>query len=51
MHGCPTVLGCEVDVMLVSCRQQLKYIIKEMHVAAPPPTPASATAARQGGRW
>jgi len=36
MHGCPTVLGCEVDVMLVSCRQQLKYIIKEMHVAAPP---------------
>ena len=25
MHGYPTVWGCEVDVISVSCRRQLKY--------------------------
>ena len=37
MHGYPTVRECEVDIMSVSCRWQLKYIIKEMHVATPYP--------------
>jgi hypothetical protein len=43
MHVYPTVRGCEVDVMSVSCRQKLKYIIIYIYV--------TATAARQGGRW
>jgi len=30
MHGYPAVRGCEVDVMLVSCRWLLKYIICEI---------------------
>ncbi|MBC2697744.1 MAG: hypothetical protein HF976_10755 [ANME-2 cluster archaeon] len=41
-------VGCEVDVVFVCCRKQLKYIINDMCMVAPP-TPA--TAARQGGRW
>ncbi|NOR47561.1 MAG: hypothetical protein GQ533_05895 [Methanosarcinaceae archaeon] len=36
-----------MGVMLVSCRQRLKYIIKEIHVIVSIP----ATTARQGGRW
>jgi hypothetical protein len=35
MHSYPAVHGCEVDVMLVSCRQQLKYMIIKMHMTAP----------------
>jgi len=27
MHGCSAVRGCEVNVMFVSCRRLLKYII------------------------
>jgi len=30
MHGYPAVRGCGVDVVLVSCRRLLKYIIYEI---------------------
>jgi len=30
MNGYPAVRGCEVDVMFVSCRRLLKYIIDEI---------------------
>ena len=30
MHGYSAVRDCEVDVMLVSCRRLLKYIVYEM---------------------
>jgi len=43
MHGYPAVRGCKVDVMSVSCRQQLKYILKDMHVTAPYPCHRSPT--------
>ena len=47
MHGYPTVRGSKVDVMFVSYRRQLKYIIKKIYITTPTP----ATAASQGGRW
>jgi hypothetical protein len=34
-------MGMNLDVMSVSCRQQLKYIIQEIYWAVPP-TPATA---------
>ncbi|MCD4765793.1 MAG: hypothetical protein K8R34_04720 [Methanosarcinales archaeon] len=31
IHGYPAVWGCGVDVLFVRCRQQLKYITREIY--------------------
>ncbi|MCD4799888.1 MAG: hypothetical protein K8R19_12895, partial [Methanosarcinales archaeon] len=50
MHRYPAVRGCKVDVMFVSCRRLLKYILKDMHVTTLLPLPPQPDRAAGGSQ-
>ena len=43
MYGFPAVPECGMEVVFVSCRRLLKYIIKEMYMTGPCPCHRSPT--------